>query len=169
MDLYRNLLDNIKECELKLGGEEMEISFYYPTDTLLELLDCTKEDLPSAMEKFQTAVEEDLGKVVITQTKEKDRYQVIVPKKAFRFVKEHVPEPQFLAVFLQAVKIPGQTLAEMIPVFQAFGEVIVEKQEEKEWAVYFEDPGVDPYVYWLEEDEFGLEYHRFTRESYKKL
>lgn len=169
MNLYKNLVDNIKECELKLGTAEMEISFYYPESSLLELLDCTKEELAKAISTFCKQVKEELGDISIVKTKEPERYQVVVPKEAFRFVKDHVEKPLFLEAFLQAVRVPGQTLEKILPVFQSFGEVVVEQHEMSEWGVYFKDSEIDPYVYWLEEDDFGLEYHRFTKESYEKL
>ena len=31
------------------------------------------------------------------------------------------------------------------------------------------DDNIDPYVYHIEQNVFGLEYHRFTRESYKRM
>ena len=34
---------------------------------------------------------------------------------------------------------------------------------------WFADGQPDPYVYHVEEDDFGLEYHRFTRKSYEAL
>ena len=36
-------------------------------------------------------------------------------------------------------------------------------------AFYFAEEAVEEYVYWVEENEFGLTYHRFTRADYEKL
>ena len=33
----------------------------------------------------------------------------------------------------------------------------------------FENDDFEPYVYCVESDEFGLTYHRFTREEYEEL
>jgi hypothetical protein len=33
----------------------------------------------------------------------------------------------------------------------------------------FRDEEIDPYVYHIEQGIFGLEYHRFTKESYKEM
>jgi hypothetical protein len=33
----------------------------------------------------------------------------------------------------------------------------------------FSDPSVDEYCYCVEENEFGLTYHRFSREDYEAL
>ena len=38
-----------------------------------------------------------------------------------------------------------------------------------EWAFSFKDENIDPYIYHIEQSVFGLEYHRFTKESYKKM
>ena len=34
---------------------------------------------------------------------------------------------------------------------------------------YFEDDTIDDAVYCVEEDDFGLTYHRFMREDYQKI
>ena len=48
-------------------------------------------------------------------------------------------------------------------------EVIINKMSPDEWAFSFKDENIDPYIYHIEQSVFGLEYHRFTKESYKKM
>lgn len=47
--------------------------------------------------------------------------------------------------------------------------ILISKVNEDEWAISFKDDNIDPYVYHIEQSVFGLEYHRFTRESYRKM
>ena len=68
------------------------------------------------------------------------------------------------------VTAPGKKLEDVCQVFYDFsGEVTIEKVEEREWGIWFTKGDIDSYVYYVEEDEFGLEYHRFTKEAYQKL
>ena len=47
---------------------------------------------------------------------------------------------------------------------------IVDKEQDGLGTVlYFADSRVDPYVYCLEEDDFGITYHRFARNDYRDL
>ena len=46
---------------------------------------------------------------------------------------------------------------------------LLKKINEDEWAFSFRDEEIDPYVYHIEQGIFGLEYHRFTKESYKEM
>ena len=48
-------------------------------------------------------------------------------------------------------------------------DILISKVNEDEWAISFKDDNIDPYVYHIEQSVFGLEYHRFTRESYRKM
>ena len=42
MDLKKNICDNIKECEIKIGYREEDMNLYYPQASLLELLPAEK-------------------------------------------------------------------------------------------------------------------------------
>ena len=48
MNLEQNLYDTVREWQLKLGYQREEMRLYYPEESLLELLDTTKEALPEA-------------------------------------------------------------------------------------------------------------------------
>lgn len=170
MDLKRNICDSVKECEIKLGYREEAISLYYPESALLELLPASAENLADRLQAFCTDVSSELGEVVITETKEKGRYCVTVPVEGVAYVHSHIEASPFLVAFLQEIHRPGNTREAIIALFRQFSEnVIVEKMEEREWAVYFENPSVDAYVYYIEEDDFGLQYHRFTREAFEDV
>ena len=170
MDLKKNLCDNIKECELKIGYREAEIGLYYPESSLLELLDTDKDGLEQAISRFTQEVSEELGAVSIVPTQEKGRYCITVPKEGISYVHQTIEASLFLCDFIHEVKLPGKSLAEIIKVFYRYSDaVVVEKDSPKEWAVSFADDSIDPYIYYIEEDAFGLEYHRFTHEAYRFL
>ena len=45
----------------------------------------------------------------------------------------------------------------------------MKKLKRNEWIFSFCDEAIDSYVYHIEQGIFGLEYHRFTKESYKEM
>lgn len=170
MDLKRNICDSVKECEIKLGYREEPITLYYPENALLELLSVQSDNLAEAIKTFCHAVSGELGEVNIVETKEKGRYQITIPEKGVAFVHDKVQAGSFLRAFVAAIYQPGMTKEDVVRLFRRFSDdVIVERVEEKEWAVYFADPSIDAYVYYIEEDDFGIQYHRFTKESYQAL
>lgn len=170
MDLKRNIFDNIKECEIKIGYREEDMNLYYPLESLLELLPSDRENLPDAIAAFCRSAETELGALTINETEEKGRFCIHVPSAGVKYVHENVKNSPFLKAFLDEIFKPGNSLEDIVNVFRTFSrDVIVEKVEEHEWGIYFLDPETDPYVYYLEQEEFGLQYHRFTKHAYDVL
>ena len=52
MDLKKNICDNIKECEIKIGYREEDMNLYYPQASLLELLPAEKKICPRRLLHF---------------------------------------------------------------------------------------------------------------------
>lgn len=170
MDLRTNLLDNIKECEMKIGYCEEEIGLYYPKTSLMELLATDEVQLQNAIEQFIQENCKQLGTIRIQETTEEGRYCVTVPKIGVRYVHEHVEESAFLRTFLKDIRKHGNTLEGILDTFYQFSkDVLIEKEHQHEWAISFADTTIDPYIYHIEEDGFGLEYHRFTQDAYELL
>lgn len=170
MDLEKNLIDNILECELKLGYANTPICFYYPITSLMELLGCEEIGIDSAIQQFQERELTRLGKVIIKeQANEKGRYAVTIPVDGIRWVHTHFQPTDFMRLLISEINRPGNSLEDIVKIFTHFSsEVDVKKVSEKEWVIGFVDESIDPYVYHIEENEFGFEYHRFTREAYEK-
>ena len=45
----------------------------------------------------------------------------------------------------------------------------MKKLKRNEWIFSFCDEAIDSYVYHIEQNVLGLEYHRLIRESYRKM
>ena len=72
--------------------------------------------------------------------------------------------------FVKEIKRPGNSIENITRLFLKYSkDVVVKENGENEWAIYFMDETTDPYVYHIEQNVFGLEYHRFTRAAYEKL
>lgn len=75
-----------------------------------------------------------------------------------------------MKTFLEEIQIPGRKLEDIAALFEKFSkQVKVEIVKLGEWAISFENPEIDPYIYYIEEDDFGLVYHRFTQKAYEAL
>ncbi|WP_104805349.1 DUF3877 family protein [Blautia marasmi] len=170
MDLKKNIFDNIKECEIKIGYREEDMNLYYPKESLQELLLTAEENLSQAIAAFCESAGQELGGLTIKETEEKGRYCVHVPSEGVRYVHENVNDSPFLKAFLEEIFNPGNTVDDIVNIFKRFSQdVAVEKIHEHEWGISFRNPEIDPYVYYLEQDEFGLQYHRFTKKAYDAL
>ena len=170
MNLEKNIFDTVKEWELKIGYRREDIRLYYPEESLLELLGTETMGLQEEIDRFCHKMYKNLGRVEIEETEEKGRYCIKVSSEVVEYIHRNIPENVFLKTLLTVVTTPGKKLEDALAVFKKFsGDVEIEKIKEHEWAVSFTDPGIDPYVYYMEEDDFGLEYHRFTKEAYSRL
>lgn len=169
--MEKNLCDTIKEWELKIGCSKEPIELYYPAESLMSLLQLEQKDmglLMEELEQFGTWVQERLGKLEISRKGE--RFCIRIPKEGSLYVQAYIPTNPFLVRFLEVITDKNSTLEKVEAVFYEFSDKVVKQQEEdREYIFYFEDAGIDEYVYCVEEDDFGLEYHRFTRADYKAL
>lgn len=179
MDLKKHIIDTIKEWQLKIGYREGNMKLYYPGESLeamLGLADSDREILAQALSKFCDEAEPQLGRIRITGSYE--RYCLEIPPKGCAYVAGKVPEPEFLKLFLKVITDAGAAMEQVRTCFESYGaehgtayieEEIAEEQEASGHAFYFADEAVEEYVYWVEENEFGLTYHRFMRADYEKL
>lgn len=152
-----------------------------------------EEELLSILNTFCEEAEPQLGRIKISGSYE--RYCLEIPAKGCAFVAGKVPEPEFLKRFLEVITHHGNSMEQIRECFAAYAEehgtayvedILVENDEDVEvsrdcdmspehthshtgHAFYFTDATVEEYVYWVEENEFGLTYHRFTKADYKRL
>ncbi len=178
MDLEKHIVDTIKEWQLKIGYREGNMKLYYPGASLVSLLELSEKseawELEKRLEHFVKENASKLGEIGISGSF--DRYCLDIPAKGCIYVAEEVPEPVFLRRFLEMLTTPGNSMEQVRRCFAAYGETAGtfyreempegHSSEHKSHVFYFEDEAVEEYVYWVEENEFGLSYHRFTREEY---
>lgn len=194
--LQQHIFDTIKEWQMKIGSRDESIRLYYPAVSLMNLLrlgdeagDGRTEDraeekkpegeaglgeLDGALLVFAQDVEPLLGKIQFSRQGE--RYCIEVPEKGCAYIADSVPEPEFLKRFLSVITAKDSTLEQIRACFRDFAGMYelgyTEKDKEGEGVghvFYFSSAVPEPYIYCVEEDEFGLTYHRFTREDYEDL
>ncbi len=184
MNLKTHIIDTIKEWQIKIGYREGNMKLYYPGESLAFLLgvraekeNCKIADLEGALRDFCKSCEPELGQISVSGDWE--RYCLTIPAKGCAYVAEQIPKPEFLPKFLEVITVPGNSMEEVRQCFADYGksknidfkEDRIEESHHSHVgsAFFFFDATADEYVYWVEENEFGLNYHRFTREEYRKL
>lgn len=167
--LERNLIDVIKEEQLKLGYRSEAVRLYYPLISLNRLLrtDLDAQQMAAELELFAQRVKERLGKLEITRRK--DRFCLCVPPQGVDFVHSRMREDDFLCGFIRTIGKHGCRMEDILSLFRQYsGHVHFEKVEngEFDYLIYFEDGQPDDYRYCLTDEGCHLIYHRFTEEDF---
>ena len=173
--LEKHITDTIREWQVKIGYEGGTMKLYYPAESLRRSLSLDEtEDLDAALAAFCKEVQPRLGTLAISAVK--DRYCMEIPEEGCSYIERKIPVPELLQNLLQVITTPGNTMEQVRNCFSSYAEKMhttVEENasEEHEMGHVFSflDPSVDEYCYCVEENEFGLTYHRFSREDYEAL
>ena len=179
MKLEKHMVDTLKEWQLKLGGMDQHINLYYPVDSICDYMELKKvpetelekKALLHTVQKYLSEQAPYLGDVILNYTD--SRMSIQVPAEGCRYVADNVKTPEFLEGFLQVLK--QQDLEKIKVFFHEYaadrGGTVVEKTDTEDMGtvLYFEQEEIDPYVYCIDQDIFGITYHRFARMDYEKL
>lgn len=170
--LEKNITDNIKEAQIKLGFDNRSIRLNYMENSLKNLLHT--DDIRTALEKFSVSVRERLGEVTFREIK--DGYCLTISAVGTSYINS-LDGYEFLTEFINTVRKHGISVEDIISVFKKYSDnVIVEEKnnDEFDYLVYFADGTPDEYLYCLAVEEeidghFHVTYHRFIREDYEEL
>lgn len=170
--MENNIIDLIKEEQIKLGYNSETIRLYYPIESINNLLgtDYSAKELTSVLDMFCDYVKARLGKM---QHSNKDtRFCLIIPPVGVTYVHEKVEDNLFLRDFIKKISEHDCTLDEILSVFQHYSNnVICNKINNKEfdYVIYFKDGQPDSNIYCLNFEDLHVIYHRFTKADYEKL
>lgn len=171
MTLEKHVVDTIKEWQIKIGSLGSNIRLYYPKSSLCNYLnisiDADNEILSRHIEKYFADNVTYLGNVRVSA--EQERFCILVDKEGCDYVEKNIPEPEFLAKFLEVLK--SQEMQKILELFEEYARsqgthMCVRKEEEWETVLYFENEYVEPYVYCIDKNEFGITYHRFSKNDF---
>lgn len=172
--LSSNLIDVIKESQLKLGYEETSISLYYPIEALNNLLDSNLHTMgmEKALKTFalQPEVKNTLGNITFSQNK--SRFCISIPVKGVSYVHENIKDTGFLEAFLKCISDCHCTIDDILNVFHKFSDSVkYEKMnsDEFDYVVYFETGKPDAYRYCIHFEMGHTIYHRFNIKEYQEI
>ncbi|MGN0293843.1 MAG: DUF3877 family protein [Lachnospiraceae bacterium] len=179
MKLEKHIVDTLKEWQLKLGSIDQHINLYYPVDSIcdymeLEKMPETKQEKKALLHTVKKYLSEQaayLGDVTLNDTD--SRIGIEIPAEGCRYVADNVKTPEFLEGFLKVLE--QQDLEKIKTFFREYaahcGGTVVEETDTEDMGtvLYFKQEEIDPYVYCIDQDVFGITYHRFARTDYEKL
>lgn len=168
--LEKNIIDVLKEQQVKLGYRSETVRLYYPLQSLNRFLG-TNHDVEAMKEElklFSKSVENKLGSIEISN--EKERFCLFLPQQASDFVHKHMNHTEFIRDFVNTVSRHGVTIEEVLEQFYKYSDKVhVEKviHGEFDYLVYFEDGKPDAFRYCITDEGCHIIYHRFTEDDYK--
>ena len=168
--LETNIMETIKEEQIKLGYRREVIRLYYPLKSLNRFLGTRlhKEEMLALLADFQEQEEATLGRIGIDV--DGKRFCFLIPEEGVAYVHEHTEPSDFLYDLIRTVSRHGVTIQEVLEQFHRHSDhVYVQKMEhdEYDYLVYFEDGVPDDFRYCLTDEGPHIIYHRFTREDYQ--
>ncbi len=175
MTLEQHIIDTIGEWQVKMGSFDNTIRLYYPKESLCSYLGLEATISEEVLEKeVRTYLSERapfLGSIS-TET-EKSRVAILIERAGCNYVSEHFDTSELLMSLLEAIKTQKMELVERC--FEEYalthGTKLCKEAEDDGLGTvfYMEDETVEPYRYCVENDVFGITYHRFAREDFEKL
>lgn len=171
--LERNITDNIKEAQIKLGFDGRPMSLNYTENSLKNLLS-TDGDIKSALENFSAYVSERLGGITFHEIK--NGFCITISAEGTSYV-NGLDGFEFIAELVDTVRRHGISFDDVTAVFRKYsGNVVIEEKHngEFDYLIYFADGVPDEYFYCIafEEEIDGhihVAYHRFIKEDYEEF
>lgn len=170
--LQKNLIDFIKESQIKLGYDGQPIGLYYPLESLNALLgaDLDAAGMQRALEGFGAFTRDTLGAVAVSR--DGDRFCLRIPAEGVAYVHDNVPDAGFLPAFLAVIGRHGIGIIDILEVFHKYSDRVKcarMNNDEFDYLIYFEDGVPDDYRYCIKLHGDHASYHRFTPHDYESF
>ena len=169
-----NIMDQIKEAQMKLGYAKESLRLYYPLATLNAMLEESAQNTEEMlnllhMEKLQKTP---LGRLKFSSHKQ--RIEVSVSPEGAEYVHNQKEDPAFLKAIIELFRQHHHcSIDDVAELFSSFSEKYVcekmPKGSDFDVVFYFEDSKIDKYYYCVKEEMGHTIYHRFTREDMVEL
>lgn len=173
--LEKDLEDQVKELQIKLGYAYESTRFYYKASSLASLVNSkaeTADHLCLELTRSEALKGSPLGDV--TFATHQDRVEITIPPKGAQYVHEQVPEPRFLVDLIELFLTKhAPTKEEIVSLFAKYSPTYVLQDmpegSDFDFGVHFEDKSIDSHYYCFKEEMGHMIYHRFLKEDYEKL
>ena len=170
LKLKQNMIDMIREQQIKLGYRSEAVRLYYPRQSQNRFLDNTAG--VDELQELLSGICEELSKTIgeVTVSHQGERFCFLFSPKVSDYVHEHMEGAEFIQDFVAEVSRHGAKLEDVLAVFYRYSDhVHVERvaQGDFDYVVYFEDGIPDSYRYCITDEGCHIIYHRFTEEDYR--
>lgn len=171
----QNIIEQIKEAQLKLGYVKESIRLYFPYQSLQSLLqvECANaEELLERLQQEKEWTDTILGEIHFSL--KKDRFEVWIAPEGARYVHEMVADPPFLVSLIQLFQENHKlSIDDICACFARFSEdYVCEKMEpgtDFDYVLYFKNQKPDAWYYCIRMEMGHTIYHRFMKEDYEAL
>lgn len=172
--LIKNIIDQIKEAQIKLGFAKETTRLYYPVEALNAMLGIHTDNDEEMLEALGSSDLHDTELGQLHFSAHKGRIEISVPPEGAAYVHEHVEEPAFLKAMIELFRQNHHcSVADIRALFESFSkDYVCEKMPEGsdfDEVLYFKDASVDAYYYCVKEEMGHTIYHRFTKEDMENL
>lgn len=171
--LKKNLIDVIKESQIKIGFTKNDVALYYPLNALNNILESnfSKEEMMEVLNKFTSYAADELGKINFSFGDE--RFCIKIPAEGVEYVHTKIETPMHLKEFIDYISQHKGTIEGIVDIFKKYSDNVVCKEypdnDEFNYLVYFGNGSPDDYRYCIN-IEFGhITYHRFTPNDFDEL
>lgn len=173
--LMRNIIDQIKEAQIKLGYVKESVRLYYPVTSLYALLgneETNGEKLVKMLNKEFEFYRNDFGEIEFFLHGK--RMEVVISAQGAEYVHTQRDNSPFLIEIIELFRDnPHCSLTEICSVFERYsGDYKCEEMPpgvDFDYVLYFTDNDLDEYYYCIKEEMGHTIYHRFTREDFDQL
>ena len=120
--LEDNMIDVLKEEQVKLGYRSEAVRLYYPLRSLNHFLgtDLTAEEMQAELRKFTLSVIDTFGAVEISC--DNDRFCFLLPPQASDYVHAHMGDTEFICDLVNTVSRHGATIGEVLEQFYKYSD-----------------------------------------------
>ncbi len=170
--LEKNLIDVIKEDQVKLGYRSETMRLYYPLKSVNHLTgtELEAEKMREVLASFCRQTQDKFGEM--RAENQGERFCFVIPPQGVDYVHEHMEDAEFIRDFVRTIERHGCTFEDILGQFRKYSNrVHAEKMDhgEFDYLVYFEDGEPDNFRYCITDEGCHFIYHRFTPEDYEDL
>lgn len=177
--LIKNIVDQIKEAQIKLGYVKETVRLYYPLASLNRLLGTdikTEKEMVKELKNKDSIRnnynQESLKKLGFKAHKTK--IEISVMPEYVEYIHKNVENPKFLEDIIKLFQDNHDCdLKDICAVFEKYSnDYVCEKMPQNaefDYGIYFKDEKIDEYCYCVKREMGHTIYHRFTRDDYEQI
>ncbi|MBQ1465034.1 MAG: DUF3877 family protein [Ruminococcus sp.] len=177
--LEKDITENIREAQQKLGFEHRPLHLNYISSTLCHLLggNFSGDELAEIFRNFAEFTAKRLGN--ITASPIRDGFCITIPAEGTEWVHTNTTGKEFVCALVETARQKHDDIDSFLEVFRSFSDtdnvaVLNPETEEFEYLVYFKNGVPNDYRYCINTELFPdghchITYHRFIPEDYEEM
>ena len=173
-NLIKNMTDQVKEAQLKLGYAPETVRLYYPVSSLNDILETNAQNAQEMLDLLGKEWDKKTNLGELKFSSHAERIEISIPPEGAKWVHEQVETPAFLKELIELFQTKHAcTLEEICEIFKKYDpQYICEKMPEGsdfDYAIHFHNAEHDEYYYCIHMEMGHTIYHRFTKADYSAL